>query len=804
MKARIKRLLGAGRPRVIAVIALTRDEAEAAVAHAATGSGNLPIWLWCAEDAAGVAGCQRIVSHATAARVRRDLRDIWPALMIAPWTGGWKGASLKLLPLYTPPFRAVFFNEALGFFPPRPVPIALHVQRRSWDALVSALRRIADWTFGIIGLLWRTTAEARRRIGNVWIDLKRHSRNSSEKIRAVVLALLAKIAVISEPLSRKRILAARRHAAAEAMCVPSCGTSSTEIVWYGRDWKDAWTRAIESSNADFIVLRMAGEAGSAAPLVEFAASSEAFAVALQIGYAGWRKVALNRHPFRPLSSCEVSQVLSPWSSLMVIRRDMLMRLGIPRSTTVGAVFAELYWRAGSHGLGSFVMGRETPVPQEPAMPLEDLEFAVRLPRASAAPASQDLTRGNVIWSPQHRRPYRALPRVLVVSPYLPFPLSHGGAVRIYNLCRSLAGRVDFALICRREANETVYYRELHDVFREVWTIETDEKYADPAVPKQIAEYRNSAMAGVIREYAATRKPDLLQMEYTQMAEYRGCAPEVPALLVEHDITYTLYEQLAAARPEDAGMREERDRWHVFERRALETANAVWTMSRHDAELALDHGAPRTHTEVIPNGVDLVRFVPAEKPAGPPRILFVGSFRHLPNLLACEALISTVMPEVWKTAPDTELHVIAGPNHANAAALAGKQHLLGAHPHIRIEGFVEDVRPAYRSCDVVAIPLPVSAGTNIKLMEAMACARAVVSTAVGCVGLDLEDGRDLLIREIGEGFAEGIVQLLRDSELRSRMAARARRTAENHFGWDAIADRAYESYSALLSRALAAR
>ena len=118
----------------------------------------------------------------------------------------------------------------------------------------------------------------------------------------------------------------------------------------------------------------------------------------------------------------------------------------------------------------------------------------------------------------------------------------------------------------------------------------------------------------------------------------------------------------------------------------------------------------------------------------------------------------------------------------------------------IEDFVEDVRPAYRECDVVAIPLPVSAGTNIKLMEAMACGRPVVSTPVGCQGLDLKDETDLLIRDLGPEFAAAIRRLLEDQELRWQMGAQARETAEQRFGWDAIARLGLQSYAALTTSA----
>ena len=132
-------------------------------------------------------------------------------------------------------------------------------------------------------------------------------------------------------------------------------------------------------------------------------------------------------------------------------------------------------------------------------------------------------------------------------------------------------------------------------------------------------------------------------------------------------------------------------------------------------------------------------------------------------------------------------------------MGGKGKLLVPDARIKIQGFVEDVRPAYRECDVVAIPLPVSAGTNIKLMEAMACGRAIVSTPVGCQGLDLEEGADLLVSEIGPGFAEALCGLLGDGSRREQMAARARGSAAERFDWDIIAREALTCYRKLQER-----
>ena len=110
--------------------------------------------------------------------------------------------------------------------------------------------------------------------------------------------------------------------------------------------------------------------------------------------------------------------------------------------------------------------------------------------------------------------------------------------------------------------------------------------------------------------------------------------------------------------------------------------------------------------------------------------------------------------------------------------------------------MKDVRRAYRDADVVAIPLPLSAGTNIKLMEAMACARAVVSTPAGCAGMQLAEGGELLVEESWPRFAEALAMLLGNEDLRLAIGAEARRTAERRFGWGAIALEALASYAAL--------
>jgi glycosyltransferase involved in cell wall biosynthesis len=838
VRSLISRLLGTDRSKVIAVFASTREDAERAVKHAQTSGATLPIWVWCLEnvdDSAPIAGCDRLLSGKAAFGFPKGLRSVWPALSIVSWTCGRGGVWLKLLPLIYPPFRVLIFNEAGGFFAPRPGALLSHVSRRLRDSVSAKAQLAFEWSAGalkwtrariwdavqwvfwkLVGatlatcrfitctlwrawpLLWKTWELSRDIVLLVWSLIWR----GGERVRDVLFVVLAHCASPTASLSHAVVRRARRRHGSALSVGAAFDPRFTEVSVPNRGWsrRDVIAAATRS-DAEFIVLRKKGERASAAPLIAIARETGAFAVARQTAWSAWRRTAVTKHPFRRLQPGEVSEVFAPFSSLIVVRRAMLLRLGVPRAITLGSALMTLFWRASAAGLRTLVAGHEDHITDEPEMALEDAEFALRLTLSPSlsklAPARPARYRGNLAWSPFHTRDLRRKPRVLVVSPYLPFPLSHGGAVRIYNLCRALAGRVDFTLACFHEANEKICYDELHEVFREVYVVDLDEKRPDPTVPKQVAEYRNPAMSDLIRNLCSSGTVDLVQLEYTQMAEYREHAGRVPVILAEHDITFTLYSQLAEFR-QDIETRKEYERWRDFEREALQCSDAVWTMSDDERAVAIEHRAPRDRTHVIPNGVDIRRFTPVPKPLASPTILFVGSFRHLPNLLAYESLRTAIMPEVWRECPEAILHVIAGPQHEKAAGAAGKMSLLEPHSQVVIEGFVSDVRPAYRSADVVAVPLPLSAGTNIKLLEAMACGRSIVSTASGCRGLKLTSGVQLIVTELDSSFAAAILALLRDESLRQRMAVEARRTAEQRFGWEAIAEDAFDCYAELIS------
>ncbi len=387
------------------------------------------------------------------------------------------------------------------------------------------------------------------------------------------------------------------------------------------------------------------------------------------------------------------------------------------------------------------------------------------------------------------------PRILIASPYLPFPLSHGGAVRMYNLMRRASADFDQVLIAFSDG-ETALPKEVLDICAETILVPHTgrHEYPEAGRPDTVEEYDSPVFRAALRDAVARWKPAVAQLEFTQMAQYAAdCAP-AQTILVEHDITFDLYQQrlaMASEQEDQWELAHQTKLWRNFERGAWHRVTRVVTMSDKDRKLV----GPGAVT--LPNGVDLERFRPTATPPDPRRLLFIGSFAHLPNLLALEFFLTEVWPRVWPRLDGVTLHIISGARHEYFLDFYRHRVTLDLnHPGLEVEGFVSDVRPAYTQAALVVAPLLASAGTNIKVLEAMAMGKVTVSTSAGINGLDLTDGHDVVIADTAEAMAAAITELLDHPERRHAIETAARQTVERDFGWDPIARRQAELYREL--------
>jgi glycosyltransferase involved in cell wall biosynthesis len=452
---------------------------------------------------------------------------------------------------------------------------------------------------------------------------------------------------------------------------------------------------------------------------------------------------------------------------MLFRRDTYLALG-------GGGLLDLSLRAWRKGLQSIFTG---------GSPAESVPRSRYHTALGSRPAAL-LEPGVHAFRGRPERPGRL--RVAVASPYLPFPLSHGGAIRIYNLLREAAAGADISLLAFAEKETGREVEPLREFCSRIVLVQTP-RWDPPAVlrilPNGVARFRSRAMEAALAETHAA----ITQVEYTQLAHLRRAAPG-RRLLVEHDLTFDLHRQLRRRAHGWSKLHRtlEAARWRRYELGHARAYDRIIAMSPDDLERLAAARVDRARLRVVENGVDLARFHPCPPVLGrPPELLFIGSFRHFPNLLGYQFLIDRIWTTLRRACPELKLTVVAGADPAYYWQRHTGAALPPSPPGVELFDFVEDVRPLYARATIVVVPLLVSAGTNLKVLEALAMERPLVSTAVGVAGLGLTPGEHCLLADQPTAFAAAVLSLLWNPRAREDLAAAGRAVVEERYGWDAL-------------------
>jgi glycosyltransferase involved in cell wall biosynthesis len=316
---------------------------------------------------------------------------------------------------------------------------------------------------------------------------------------------------------------------------------------------------------------------------------------------------------------------------------------------------------------------------------------------------------------------------------------------------------------------------------------------DTQRPDTVEEFDSDTFRACLKQAVHQWRPEIAQLEFTWMAQYADACRPARTILVEHDITFDLQQQLLETAPSSGTAKMELEqqlvKWRAFESAAWGDVDCVVTMSAKDTRTI----TCARSVECLPNGVDCERFRPSDTEPEPRRLLLIGSFAHLPNLLALEFFLRDVWPLLR---PGYTLHVIGGARHDYYLDFFRDRVSPNlAQPGIELEGFVADVRDAYHRAAIVLAPLTASAGTNIKVLEAMAMGKAVVSTAAGVNGLDVTPDHDVLLADSAADMAEQIGRIEKDDARRNTIERNARETALN-YDWRAIGKRQQSLYDRL--------
>jgi O-antigen biosynthesis protein len=364
--------------------------------------------------------------------------------------------------------------------------------------------------------------------------------------------------------------------------------------------------------------------------------------------------------------------------------------------------------------------------------------------------------------------------VLFLSPYPVCPPTHGGGVFMYQTLRRLGPLADVHLIALVDAPwEIEAHQELAPFLASMeflLRLEGQPRGSGSLIPYAVREFTNPDLEWLIHRQIHTKKIDVVQIEYTNMGQYAGPTHQIPFLLFEHDVYFqSIARGLRTASLSLGWMRAflEYMRALRYELRMLPRMDRIQTCTAENKEYLLGF-LPQLRERIddhVRAGIDTERYHFAVNGRVPGTLLFLGSFRHLPNLEALNWFLLNVMPRVLAEEPAARLIVVGSdPPPAHTLPNYGTS--------VELVGFVEDVREALARYSVFVCPILSGSGVRVKLLEAFAAGIPVVSTRLGAEGLGSLDGELCALGDSPEEFAARTVALLRDPGKAAGMAERA--------------------------------
>jgi sugar transferase (PEP-CTERM/EpsH1 system associated) len=374
------------------------------------------------------------------------------------------------------------------------------------------------------------------------------------------------------------------------------------------------------------------------------------------------------------------------------------------------------------------------------------------------------------------------------------PATHGGRIRSFNLLKELAKRHRVTVFTFYTEQENDPHRQLEGLFEPIiyFTIRIPPKpsFQDTLhYARNLLTGRPYAVAKWLKPEARQRLQELLQNESYDVVicdflPAFGIVPAdipCPKVLFTHNVEATIWQRhYQTARKPILKMvywREYRA-MSKLERAYAQSADHVLAVSEPDRSF-FGRIVGDEKISLIPTGVDVDYFQPQPAAEAANTLVFSGSMDWLANEQAIFFFEEQILPRIRPRVPDVSLLVVGRDPSPRLRELAVRQ------PAIKVTGTVEDVRPHMAKASVYVVPLLVGGGTRLKIYEAMAMGKTIVSTRLGAEGLDVKDGENIIFADDPAGFADCVVQSLQQPEQRSKMGAAARRWVTENYSWAAV-------------------
>jgi len=389
-------------------------------------------------------------------------------------------------------------------------------------------------------------------------------------------------------------------------------------------------------------------------------------------------------------------------------------------------------------------------------------------------------------------------RILWLKTELLHPIDKGGKIRTYNMLRELKRDHHITYLClddgfdpdaRLLANE--YCHDLICVPHEQSAKFSAGFYVDLAAnflsrfPYAIKKYESDGMRRHIVELTALGNIDVVVCDFLAPAINVPTHLHCPTVLFQHNVEAMIWKRHFEVQQNSLKKSFLRGQWQKMKRTEAQLCrqfDSVITVSPEDRDVIKSEYGILNVTDV-PTGVDTEFFKPSGKePIDVHNVVFTGSMDWLPNEDAIRFFVEDILPKVRRRVPQLTLTVVGRNPYPALLELSKKD------PSIIVTGRVDDVRPYMERAAAYVVPLRVGGGTRIKIFEAMAMEKAIVSTSIGAEGLPVEDGRDINLADTPESFAAVVTDLLLNPELARSIGQHAADTVRTRFGWSRVAMR----------------
>ena len=391
-------------------------------------------------------------------------------------------------------------------------------------------------------------------------------------------------------------------------------------------------------------------------------------------------------------------------------------------------------------------------------------------------------------------------KILFLSPTVPFPLTDGGRIRVFNLLKQIAEKSDVTLLAlETQPTDAEGVAQLQQLGIQVHLVPNA-----PTLPRlslgtlanaffkrqpiTVARYDLPVYRQQFKELIATDTFDLVHYEMFHTAQFQT-ETDLPSVLSQQNVDSAIWRRLCGETINPFykfAYWTQQLAFQRYERVLSPKFDAVTCTSDIDAAVFQQHCAEDV-IEIIPNGVDVAHYQPDFSAEAPAHLIYIGSMDWYPNEDAVSFFADEVLPQIHAEVPEVKFSIVGGNPSVRVQKLAEKEGIV-------VTGRVPEIKPYFAEATVFVVPLRIGSGTRLKILEALAMGKAIVSTSVGAEGLDLKDGEEIFIADEPAAFADAVTRLLTDVPLRRRIGENGRARVEQDYDWRSIGEKLHGVYA----------